>query len=265
MVKCELCGKEVKTTQALRGHMNFVHGITGSTSNQPVARPAAEPQVSILEDRLQKLERITGLRESEPLERLSDGRQPLTGQLSGLTQQLNKQADQLEQLTGQLELARVAEATSTENSQKLRNLANQVESLSAKWQDTNNKLVEVVDTNGERLKNARDMFMEKFASAERNLDETREHLNRVEAQQVKHQDAFKSIERTVDGLKADIDDIRQRLLRYPTGNVVTVRLNDGKDHRFREYKNRQGLRRPFKTKTDLLLGDRWVDLAEPES
>jgi len=27
MVKCEECGKEFKTTQALGGHMRFVHGI----------------------------------------------------------------------------------------------------------------------------------------------------------------------------------------------------------------------------------------------
>jgi chromosome segregation ATPase len=265
MVKCKLCGREVKTTQALAGHMKFAHGITGAASNKPVARPAAEQQASILEDRLRKLERITGLRESEPLERLLDGHLPLTGQLDKLTQQLNEQADQLEQLNEQLELARVAEATSNENSRKLNNLANQVASLSAKWQDTNNKLVEVVDTHGEWLKKTRDMLMDKIGGTERNLDETRKHLNRIEAQQVKLQDAFKLLERTMDDLKADIDDIRQRLRRYPTGNVVTASLDDGKNHRFREYRSPQGLRRPYKTKADLLLGDRWVDLDEPDN
>lgn len=262
MVKCELCGKEVKTTQALHGHMRFVHGDTGSTGNQPAARPAAEPQASSLEPRLQAVERVTGLRESELLDMLSDGQPPLPGQLGELTRQLNEQADRLEQLAEQLELAQVAKAISTENSRKLSNLASQIESLSAKWQNAYNKLV---DINSERLNNVRDMFMEKFASAERDIDETKKHLSRIEAQQAKLQDAFKSVEQTVDGLKAEIADIRKRLLRCPTGNVVTVSLDDGRGHRFREYGSPQGLRRPYKTKTDLILGDRWVDLAEPEN
>ena len=34
MVICELCGKQVKTSQALRGHKTFVHGIIGSNTKQ---------------------------------------------------------------------------------------------------------------------------------------------------------------------------------------------------------------------------------------
>ncbi len=119
-----------------------------------------------------------------------------------------------------------------------------------------------MNSNSERLKNVIDMFKGKCDSAERNFDEAKKHLNKVEAQQIKHQDAFNSIEQTMDSLKADIGDMSQRLLRYPTGNVVTISLTDGKDHRFREYKSPQGLRRPHKTVTDLILGSQWVDLSE---
>ena len=37
MVKCKLCGKVVRTTQGLRGHMTFIHGLYANHNN-----PAAE-------------------------------------------------------------------------------------------------------------------------------------------------------------------------------------------------------------------------------
>ena len=63
MLTCEICGKQVKTAQGLRGHKNFVHDITGSNTEKPVAPLATEQQVIELEDRLQQLEYATGLRE----------------------------------------------------------------------------------------------------------------------------------------------------------------------------------------------------------
>ncbi len=262
MIKCTLCGKELKTTQALHGHMQFAHGDTGS---QPAARAAAEPPAGSLEERLKALERMTGLRQSGLLDNLSDGQQPLPGQIDELTRQLNEQADRLGQLAGQLEPARAAGATSAENSRKLAELASRVESLGASFENDARKLAEVVDNNGQRLKDAQIMLTEKTGSAERGIDGTRENLGRVEAQQARLQDALKSMERTVDGLKADLADVRKRLLRCPTGNVVTVSLDGGRERRFREYRSPQGLRRPYRTSVDLILGNRWVDLAEPEN
>ena len=87
MVTCELCGKQVKTAQALRGHKTFIHGITGSNTQQPVARLGTEQPVSLLEDRLQQLEYITGLRESDRDELLSDT-EPLADRLTNITEQL---------------------------------------------------------------------------------------------------------------------------------------------------------------------------------
>ena len=40
-VTCEICGKEFKNTQGLGGHKNLAHGITGSNTQQPVARLAS--------------------------------------------------------------------------------------------------------------------------------------------------------------------------------------------------------------------------------
>ncbi len=264
MVKCELCGKEVKTAQALRGHKTFIHGITGSGTEQPVAQVSTKQQVSKLEDRLQKLERVTGLRETEPGDLLNDllsDTEPLTYKLINITKQVTKLSDTVSKLSEEVELARVGKAMV--DADKAYH-DNRLEELNQKFREAHNKLVAVVNSNGEQLKNAIDAFNSKFATTDRNFLETNKRLDKVEAQLVKDQDAFKSIERTANSLKADIDDIRLRMLRKPTDSEATLRLTDGRDHRFREYRGPHGLRRPHKTATDWILGDKFVDLSEPE-
>ena len=263
MVACNICGKEFKNTQGLRGHKTFIHGITGSNTQQPVTRLASEQQVSMLEDRLEKLERVTGLRESDLGFSLTED-EPLTDKLTNITEQVtklgdtvSKLSDTVSKLSEDLELAKVSKAMVDADKEYYDKRLDELK-------EAHNKLVAVVNSNGGRLRNVIDMFEEKFDSAERNFDETRKHLNKVEAQLVKDQDAFKLIEQTANSLKADIDDARQRALRIPTDRVVTLTLTDGRDHTFREYKSPQGLRRPHKTATDLILGNRWVDLSEPE-
>ena len=59
MVKCELCGRECKTMQGLRGHKTFVHGESknplilsvGSSATQQRLEQVAE-RVALLEQQL---------------------------------------------------------------------------------------------------------------------------------------------------------------------------------------------------------------------
>ena len=162
MVTCEICGKQVKTTQALRGHKYFVHSDTGSGIGQPVAQQAAqqplssnlgtrvttEQRLSQLENRFARLEQVTGLCESELLDRLSDEWPPLTEQLSGLTQLLNEQADQLQQLTEHLELVEVHKTISDEQQAEFGRVAHRVSELMG----SNNELVSIVNKNAEMVK-----------------------------------------------------------------------------------------------------------------
>ena len=120
MVTCNICGKEFKNTQGLRGHKNFVHSDTGSDIWQPVAQQAAqqllssnsgtraaiEQRLSKLEDRLNKLEGVTEVREPSELEQLlgiTD--KPITAQLEQHTHQLTELRDQLKNLSQQIKLA----------------------------------------------------------------------------------------------------------------------------------------------------------------
>ncbi len=273
---CEICGKEFKNTQGLRGHKTFVHQVT-SLKESPTrlateqelnklgltpsnAQPTTAQQVDKLEDRLQNLERVTGLRESDLLDSPTDGQLPITEQLGQLTQQLNEQTQQVKKISEDVEMTQVAKALSDKCLAQLDKVTFQLESL----KDAHNKLVAVVNNNSEQLKKSTAMFEGKLGSDERDLHETNKRLDKVEAQLVKDQDAFKSIEQSVNSLKADIVDMRRRALRRPTDNVITLRLTDGRDHRFKEYKSPQGLRKPHKTTTDWISGDKWVDLSEPE-
>ena len=148
MVTCELCGKQVKTTQGLHGHKTFVHGITGSNTQQPVAQLASEQKLSLLEDRLQKLEQATGLCESELLDRLSDEWPPLTEQLNGLAQLLNEQADQLNRFTERLELVELHKTVSEEQQAEFSGVAQKVSELMG----SHNELVSIVNKNAELVK-----------------------------------------------------------------------------------------------------------------
>lgn len=56
VVKCEICGREFKTTQGLRGHKTFVHQMTGSS------KPRATSAIEQLTSKLELLdERLTNL------------------------------------------------------------------------------------------------------------------------------------------------------------------------------------------------------------
>ena len=52
-VKCEMCSREFKTTQGLRGHKTFVHQLTRASA--PAVRLVTEQQSSKLEERVEQL------------------------------------------------------------------------------------------------------------------------------------------------------------------------------------------------------------------
>ena len=98
MVTCEICGKEFKNTQGLRGHRNFVHG-NSSHSADSATQAASELQLSKLEERLEKLEYITGLTEESTPDNVLSNNKPLSEKLVEVTEQLNHLTQQLASLS----------------------------------------------------------------------------------------------------------------------------------------------------------------------
>ncbi len=118
---CEICGKEFKNTQGLRGHKTFVHRLTSfrGKSDTPLA---TEQQLDQLTTRLEKLESITGLKEPSSLDRLLGTDKPITEQLERHTRRLTELSEQLNNLSQQVKLA----SSNTE----YRNISRQVTQLS---------------------------------------------------------------------------------------------------------------------------------------
>ena len=98
MVTCEICGKEFKNTQGLRGHKNFVHNI-GSLGSVSATRAATELQLNKLEERLDKLEYITGLMETDSLDDILSSNKPLTEKFIEVAEQLDSLTKQLASLS----------------------------------------------------------------------------------------------------------------------------------------------------------------------
>ena len=74
----------------------------------------------------------------------------------------------------------------------------------------------------------------------------------------------------LEGVKLDVVRLSDRVAtaerratQQPTDKTETLELSDGKKHTFRVYKGRAGLIKPHKVSSDLILGDKYVDLHEP--
>ena len=94
MVTCEICGRQFKNSQGLRGHKTFKHGIFAS-SNTPVSKVDILHPLSKLESRVKQLENLTGTNGTSVLgtstmdkSSLSKKLTDVTAQVSSLTRQL---------------------------------------------------------------------------------------------------------------------------------------------------------------------------------
>ncbi len=275
-VNCEICGKEFKNTQGLRGHTNFVHSNTVGGVEQPVTQQAAEQLLSSnlgtrvateqrlgqLENRFARLEHVTGVRETDELEKLlgiTDT--PLTERVAQLAEQLSKLTEQLKSEYVSREAMDTIVAELTEKSELLQNeIAN-----------THKMLAITVHENRESCENSFSKIEGQVTTTTNQLYElskTVKHIqelvqsNRASISQLNTK--LVSLEHTLSELENKVARVKNLTRRVPTGEIVGIQLSDKREHHFREYKSSEALARPYRTKRDLILGNRWVDLAEPE-
>jgi hypothetical protein len=88
------------------------------------------------------------------------------------------------------------------------------------------------------------------------------HGNRASINQLNTKLA--SLEHALSKLENEVARLNNLTWRVPTGERVSIKLSDKREHNFREYKSSEGLARPHRTSRDLILGDRWIDLAAPD-
>jgi len=265
-VICEICEKEFKNTQGLRGHKTFVHGITGSNTQQSVARLASEQQVRLLEDRLQQLERVTGLRESDLDFSLSDT-EPLTDRLTNIIEHVTKLSDAVSKLSDIV--SKLSEDVEPAKADKV-----MVGELNHKLKEAHNSLAGVVN-------NHRDVFNKNFEVHRSMIDKVQklveglgEGLNEIRTKLNTHghdglslipqlTSGLQKVGEEIAGLQTGVAKAQALAVRKPTDDFERLELANGSKHTFRVYKGKRGLSNPHRISIDPFLGDKYVDLAEP--
>jgi len=265
MVTCELCGKQVKTAQALRGHKTFIHGITGSNTQRPVTRLASEQQVSLLEDRLQRLERVTGLRESDFDFSLGDT-EPLTDRLTNITEQVTKLSDTVTKLSEEVELSKVARNVKSEEFSK------RLEDL----REVHDRQFAVINEHSDTFNNNFNVVVSRIDKVQKMVEDLDEGLNTVRTKLTTHghdglslipqlSSRLEQVGEQIAGLQAEVARAQTLAVREPTDDFERLELANGSKHTFRVYKGKRGLSNPHRVSADPFLGDKYVDLAEPEN
>lgn len=277
MVKCELCGKELKTTQGLRGHKNFVHPDTDSglghlTLDQAIeqlegtntsTRPASEQPLSKLEDRVQLLERVTGVDKSDRGFSLSDT-EPLTEKLAGITEQVTKLSDSLSKLGEGIELSKVTrDVESEEFSKRLTDL-----------QEAHNSHSAVMNEHLDTFSNNFKIVDSRIGKIQKMVEDLDKGLDTIRTKLTAHghdglslipqlSTRLKQMGEQIATLQVEVARAKVLAIRKPTDNFETLEYKDGSKHTFRVYRGERGLSKPRRINVDPFFGNSYVDLAEP--
>jgi hypothetical protein len=231
MVYCEICNKEFKSPQGLHGHRQFVHQII---DGQPVAQPDTDQQLSLLYGRIAEVENTLEHLKSA---RLNDDALTLNENLNEDTEQLKQVSEHLDELDRQYSAMETAKSNSNIHLQQL------------------NKSIEQLSKNIAALEIQAD-------NNKRKLNEAKFTIDKVQTEQLENSNRLTLLEQKLSGLEAALNEVKVHSSRHPTGDVVTLSLKNGKSQAFREYKSSQGLRQPYRVSTDIIFGDKWVDLNE---
>ena len=250
VIKCDICGKEFKNSQGLRGHKTFVHDKASSSSNSSSPAPAQQLSTAVA----QPVETVGDLTE---LRADLDG---VLDEVSILSQQFSMLINEVKTL---LTLRNLVQEQGTQYSQQL-------EQLKSDWIPQIKHL--------EDNTTAFHQLMEKQLSATQNeLSNTGQRVNKLTESVLVSKESVNAIEKAVSQVKGRVDPverglasvmtelavIKNKLDRQPTGKLVEMEIK-GKPHLYKEYWSGKGLVKPHLQCDDLIFGKRWVDLAEPE-
>jgi hypothetical protein len=210
------------------------------------------PVIYARSQQLSRLEQATGVSQPDLADRVtSSSRKPVLEQTAELTEQLSRLVSssvsraELNPVLEQLgELARHLNSLDTSHNSMMTAVGNLESQLNTK---ADREVLRHLQTRISRL--------EEWATGIDKLLVTMQ-----QAQVENQQQAAKVISSVVDRL-ARVEILTRR---FPTGEMVSIQSKDNRRHHFREYSRSDGLARPYKAKVDLVLGDSWIDLAEPE-
>jgi hypothetical protein len=237
--ECEICGKEFNTTQGLRGHKTFVHGITKNKSDIR-AEPATDWQ-------------LRGQSKEPGNELIEQPRQP-TGQQ--------------ENVTDQLELLRDA------NEEFRRGLGEQddkIEYLREKLENSTDNLDDILKQGTELVDSRFSTIGVEIDAIKRQVTQQRQILGQLEEQsqvnkvlEDQRKDQLDSVVKQLSNIQSELSRVRNLAIRQPSGEMLSDHIFGDSEHQHKAYRSPEGLTQPYRYSQDPVSGDRWIDLSEPE-
>jgi len=281
-ITCPKCDhKPFRNETNLAWHLEHVHGAEmaepesqvespGRLTERPTQSPTGQ-QTGELESRLQKLERATGLREAD-LDDLLGDTEPLTNKLANITEQLSRQAEQVtklrdavSKLSEDVGLARVSRDVEREEFSKrladLREAHNRQATVINEHRDTFNNNFTVLGARIDKVQKVVEELGEGLSAVRTKLA-THEHDGLSLIPQLSRR--LQQVGEEITELRAGVATAQALAVRNPTDDFERLELKNGSKHNFRVYKGKRGLANPYRVSADLFLGDKYVDLAEPE-
>lgn len=177
-VICELCGREFKTTQGLRGHKTFVHSQYGQSNTPPATKRKPAKILELfgqlteqdIERRLSKLEAWVGITEPTLFEKrlgFTINETSLAEKLDDLTEQVNELSDLPQQL-GSLSMQHTElKAEFTQLSQQMRK---EIERVEGEAKERYNQLAATINNNAAELKKIVPIVEERLERVVSDLD-----------------------------------------------------------------------------------------------
>jgi len=186
---------------------------------------------------------------------------PLTKRVNQLTEQLGKLTERLKsEYVSRETMETIATELTGESESLHKEIANTRNMLTAAMRESRTSYENSFSkTRGQSAATANDLYelSKTVKHVQESVQGNRASINQLNTKLV-------SFERMLPELENKVARVKNLARRVPTGELVSIQLSDKREHHFREYKSKEGLTRPHRTSRDLIFGDRWIDLAEPE-
>ena len=147
--------------------------------------------------------------------------------------------------------------------------------LNYKLKEAHNSLAGVVNNHCDAFSKNFEVHRSKIDKVQKLVEALGEGLNEIRTKLTAHghdglslipqlSSRLQQVGEEIAGLQAGVAKAQALAVRKPTDDFERLELANGSEHTFRVYKGKRGLSNPHRVSIDPFLGDKYVDLAEPE-
>jgi len=176
-----------------------------------------------------------------------------------------KLSDTVSKLSEEVELSKVTrDVESDEFSKRLTDL-----------RGAHNRQSAVINEHRDTFNNNFNVVVSRIGKVQKIVEDSDEGLNTVRTKLTTHghdglslipqlSSRLEQVGEQIAGLQAGVARAQTLSVRKPTDDFERLELAKGSKHTFRVYRGKRGLSNPHRISIDPFLGDKYVDLAEPE-